>query len=207
MAVPEKPITRKETFLAKAAGQDVPLPDDTLTREEAYLRAIAEGGGGGGTGDGDMKKSVYDKNNNGIVDNAEKVNNHTVEKDVPADAQFTDTIYDDTILSERVDSVTSALTAITDGQSIDSFSDVETALAGKANTEPYFEQSVTLSTSGTTTVTFSNAAFTETSWVDAAVSEWGLTPQDVRVSTGVCTVVMPKVTSAQTVTVGILIKR
>ncbi|MEA4988932.1 MAG: hypothetical protein VB095_12810 [Anaerovorax sp.] len=41
---------------------------------------------------GDMSKSIYDKNNNGIVDNAEKVNNHTVEKDVPTDAKFTDTI-------------------------------------------------------------------------------------------------------------------
>lgn len=50
MALPENPITRKETFLAKAAGQDVPLPEDTLTREEAYLRAIAENGGGGGGG-------------------------------------------------------------------------------------------------------------------------------------------------------------
>nr|DAU31780.1 MAG TPA: hypothetical protein [Caudoviricetes sp.] len=38
-----------------------------------------------------MLKTVYDTNNNGIVDNAEKVNNHTVLKDVPANAQFTDT--------------------------------------------------------------------------------------------------------------------
>ena len=40
---------------------------------------------------GGMLKTVYDTNNNGIVDNAEKVNNHTVLKDVPANAQFTDT--------------------------------------------------------------------------------------------------------------------
>lgn len=45
-----------------------------------------------GTGSGDMSKSVYDINNNGIVDNAEKINGHTVEKDVPENAQFTDTI-------------------------------------------------------------------------------------------------------------------
>ena len=51
---------------------------------------------------GDMLKSVYDTNDNGIVDNAEKVNNHTVETDVPAGAVFTDTIYDDTALSNRV---------------------------------------------------------------------------------------------------------
>ena len=77
------------------------MAKEFLSAEE--LLAIAKkNSGGGGTGDGDMKKSVYDKNNNGIVDNAEKVNNHTVEKDVPANAQFTDTVYDDTILSGRV---------------------------------------------------------------------------------------------------------
>lgn len=45
-----------------------------------------------GTGNGDMLKSVYDTNDNGIVDNAEKVNGHTVDIDVPADAKFTDTL-------------------------------------------------------------------------------------------------------------------
>lgn len=48
MSLPEKPLTRRETYLAKAAGQDVTLPDEDITREELYLRAIAEGGGGGG---------------------------------------------------------------------------------------------------------------------------------------------------------------
>ena len=43
-----------------------------------------------GQGSGDMLKSTYDTDNNGIVDNAEKVNNHTVLADVPADASFTD---------------------------------------------------------------------------------------------------------------------
>lgn len=45
---------------------------------------------------GKMDKSVYDADNDGIVDNAEKVNNHTVHSDVPAQAVFTDTVYDDT---------------------------------------------------------------------------------------------------------------
>lgn len=44
-------------------------------------------------GTGDMLKSEYDKNGNGIVDNAEKVNGFTVETNVPANAKFTDTIY------------------------------------------------------------------------------------------------------------------
>ena len=47
-----------------------------------------------GTGIGDMTKSVYDTNNSGSVDNADKVNNHTVNSDVPTDAKFTDTIVD-----------------------------------------------------------------------------------------------------------------
>lgn len=51
MSLPEQPLTRRETFLAKAAGQDVTLPEEDLTREELYLRAIANGGGGGGTSD------------------------------------------------------------------------------------------------------------------------------------------------------------
>ena len=46
-----------------------------------------------GQGSGDMLTSTYDTNGNGIVDNAEKVNNHTVESDVPSNAVFTDTTY------------------------------------------------------------------------------------------------------------------
>lgn len=43
----DKPITRKELFLAKAGGQDVKTPEP-ITREERFLAAIAEGGGSGG---------------------------------------------------------------------------------------------------------------------------------------------------------------
>lgn len=49
--------------------------------------------GNDGSGTGDMLKATYDTNDNGIVDNAEKVNNHTVLSDVPSDAVFTDTTY------------------------------------------------------------------------------------------------------------------
>ena len=65
--------------------------------------------GADGTGAGDMLKSVYDTDDDGVVDNAEKVNNHTVLTDVPADAVFTDTIYDDTalrgLIADKVDKV------------------------------------------------------------------------------------------------------
>lgn len=46
--LPEKPFTREETYLAAIAGQDVVVPDKSITREEAYLDAILKGGGGGG---------------------------------------------------------------------------------------------------------------------------------------------------------------
>ena len=70
--------------------------------------AAKSAGGGGGTGDGDMKKSVYDTNNDGVVDaadNAATVSGHTVAKDVPSDAKFTDTVYDDTSISNRVGAI------------------------------------------------------------------------------------------------------
>lgn len=46
MALPENPITRKETYLAKIAGQEVQIPDVPITREEAYLNQIAKEGMG-----------------------------------------------------------------------------------------------------------------------------------------------------------------
>lgn len=51
---------------------------------------------------GNMHTEVYDTNQNGIVDNSEKVNGHNVYKDVPTDAKFTDTVYDDTIIRGQV---------------------------------------------------------------------------------------------------------
>lgn len=43
------PKSRKESYLAKAAGMDVEIPEKPESREEQYLNAIAEGGGGGGS--------------------------------------------------------------------------------------------------------------------------------------------------------------
>ena len=66
----------------------------TITITDAqgeHTATILDGADGQGTGD--MRTEVYDTDQNGIVDNAEKVNNHTVNSDVPADAVFTDTTY------------------------------------------------------------------------------------------------------------------
>lgn len=46
-----EPKSRKESYLAKAAGMDVTIPEAPESRLEQYLEAIAEGGGGGGTSD------------------------------------------------------------------------------------------------------------------------------------------------------------
>lgn len=46
-----------------------------------HTATILDGADGQGTGD--MLKATYDTNANGVVDNAEKVNSHTVEDDVP----------------------------------------------------------------------------------------------------------------------------
>ena len=47
-----EPITRKEYFLAKAAGMDVETPEP-ITREEMFLSMISGGGTGGSGGGGD----------------------------------------------------------------------------------------------------------------------------------------------------------
>lgn len=45
-----EPKSRTESYLAKAAGEDVTIPEKPESRLEQYLAAIAEGGGGGGGG-------------------------------------------------------------------------------------------------------------------------------------------------------------
>lgn len=64
--------------------------------------------GAGNITTGDMLRATYDVNSNGIVDNAELVNGHSVNSDVPSNAVFTDTaagyihIWTDTTYSGRV---------------------------------------------------------------------------------------------------------
>ena len=64
-------------------------------------------------GGGDMAKSVYDTTNTGVVDNSELVNGLTVETAVPALAVFTDTVYDDTVLTAAVGLNTAKETNVT----------------------------------------------------------------------------------------------
>lgn len=94
--------------------------------------------GADGSGSGDMLKSTYDANENGIVDNAEKVNNHTVLSDVPANAVFTDTTYTagtgiDITNGVISNTQTSAEWGNISGDITDQ-SDLQSALSDKANT-------------------------------------------------------------------------
>lgn len=66
--------------------------------------------------------------------------------------------------------------------------------------------SITLSTSQTTTVTFTNAAITTNSVIDYYCTQWDLVPDDITVSTGSCVITLPKVDTAVTVGVRIYLK-
>lgn len=76
------------TMTGKLKLSDTPTDDMDAATKKYVDDSVANAGGG------DMLKSVYDTNGNGIVDNAEKVGGHTVGKDVPEDAAFTDTTYE-----------------------------------------------------------------------------------------------------------------
>ena len=93
------------------------------------------------TAGGDMLRSVYDKNNSGVVDNAEKVNGKTVEANVPANAKFTDTLYDDT-------EIRSLINAKPD------FTDIPTNVSELENDANY------VSSNGDSTVSGENTALT-----------------------------------------------
>lgn len=81
------------TMTGKLKLSGAPTEDMDAATKKYVDDSVASAGGG------DMLKSVYDTNGNGIVDNAEKVGGHTVGKDVPEDAVFTDTTYENATVS------------------------------------------------------------------------------------------------------------
>lgn len=70
----------------------------------------------------------------------------------------------------------------------------------------YFDETATLSTSETTTVTFTDEAILATSVIDIAISEWGIVPDNVVVSAGSCVITMPQVETAVTVSIRLYVK-
>ena len=75
------------SFGGPVSVSNAPTSDNHVVNKKYVDDAMAS------AGMGDMLKNVYDINNNGIVDNAEKVNGLTVLTAVPANAKFTDTTY------------------------------------------------------------------------------------------------------------------
>jgi hypothetical protein len=71
MALPENPINRHETYLAKIAGQAVEVPEYPITREEAYLDEIAKNGAGGG-GTKDYEELTHKPSIGGVVLSGDK---------------------------------------------------------------------------------------------------------------------------------------
>ena len=111
----------------------------TITITDAqgeHTATILDGADGQGTGD--MRTEVYDVNQNGIVDDAEKVNGHTVGIDVPANAVFTDTTYTaGTGIDITGNVITNTQTSAEWGNITGTLSDqtdLKNALDGKANT-------------------------------------------------------------------------
>ena len=84
--------------------------------------------------------------------------------------------------------------------------ELEASIAALSEKLSYLETTATLSTSATTTVTFTDSRLTTSSCVEVGVSEWGLVPDDVAVTTGSCTVTFPSVDSAHTVTVRLYLR-
>lgn len=79
-------------------------------------------------------------------------------------------------------------------------------LSKTSSDEIFFEKQVTLSTSDVTTVTFYSSEFKSSSVIEYECSKWGLIPDDIECVAGSCTVTMPKVTTAETVTIRIYVR-
>lgn len=87
----ETPVMNVEGTEARFYGNVVLRKSPTKDNHAVNKKYVDDAMASAGTGD--MLKNVYDTNNNGIVDNAEKVNGLTVLTAVPANAKFTDTTY------------------------------------------------------------------------------------------------------------------
>ena len=70
----------------------------------------------------------------------------------------------------------------------------------------YMEQAKTVSTTADTTYTFTNSNIAADSKVFPWASVWGIVPSSVTVASGTCSVVIPKQSSAFSLTVGIYIR-
>lgn len=134
-------------YIKKVSGTSESGSTDTYEihlndQEETVCGTFSVYNGKDGQGAGDMKKNVYDSNDNGIVDNAEKVNNHTVEDDVPNNLnESLNSLRDDvdnnaTDISNLEKNLTENINSIND--SLNSIGlDVNTAMNSASNAEQH----------------------------------------------------------------------
>lgn len=80
-----------------------------------------------------------------------------------------------------------------------SYENAQTLFAAIGDKLAYLEQTVTLSTSAATDVTFTDARITANSCIEVGTSEWGLVPDSVTVSAGSCVVTLPQAETAHSV--------
>lgn len=110
--VPEEPLTREEQYLSAIAGvtEATEIPEKPLTRIEAYLNEIVQNGGD-------------------ITDKLEAGTNIVIEETSDGKAKISATGE----VSSEDTYARAEISAILDGVSIDSFADVEAALADKVD--------------------------------------------------------------------------
>ena len=90
--------------------------------------------------------------------NADTVNNHTVESDVPVDAKFTDTVYDDSSLSSKVTQNTNDISALKTADNVlSSRIDTFTSLTEGSTTGDAELQDIRVKADGTTATSAGNA--------------------------------------------------
>ena len=113
---PAEPLTREEQYLSAIAGvtSSSDIPPKPLTRVEKYLNKIVENGGGGG--------SVYGSLEAGVNITIEETSDGKAKISASGEVSSEDAV-------ARAD-----IAEMKDGTTIDSFGDVETALATKADT-------------------------------------------------------------------------
>lgn len=185
-------------------ADQVRFKNSTYHNLQTAVSAALEGGGGGGT-------TVIANPEGSATDDLSKLQVGTTIYGIPAEAG--DISYDNTSSGMTADDVQEAIDELNTGiggitELIPSGATTSNKLATMSDIpeDVYFDTTATLSTSGTTTVTFTESEILATSVVDIAVSEWGIVPDNVVVSAGSCVITMPQVETAVTVSIRLYVK-
>lgn len=108
------PESRSESYLAKAAGMDVEIPEEPRSRLEQYLNAIAEGGGGGGGGTSNFNELSNRPKYNGSAMTGD-TNIPVAPSVVQTTGQSTTSVMSQKAVTDLIGNVEAALNAINNG--------------------------------------------------------------------------------------------